>query len=158
MNAAAATLYAVSGILEAGGIAVTVADIHNARGRLRDFIRSPRHVYATDAVGIGEAFDARVVTDEVKTLEQRVEDLEAWKRSVPDELDRRDQQLTTRLETRLQSDLEATRQSVQTQLIQVREYLQGALQKATVSYRGPAALLVGVLVGTAANFVALTSG
>lgn len=115
-------------------------------------------MYATDAVGIGEAFDARVVTDEVKTLEQRVEDLEAWKRSVPDELDRRDQQLTTRLETRLQSDLEATRQSVQTQLIQVREYLQGALQKATVSYRGPAALLVGVLVGTAANFVALTSG
>ncbi|MFJ7271997.1 hypothetical protein ACIQV3_36075 [Streptomyces sp. NPDC099050] len=39
--------------------------------------------------------------------------------------------------------------------MEVREYLEGGLQSATVSYWGPAALLVGVIVGFCGNLVTL---
>lgn len=46
-----------------------------------------------------EAYNAVVVTSEPKTLEQRVEGLEEWKRSLPEVLDRRDREVVARLET-----------------------------------------------------------
>ncbi|MFI7408742.1 hypothetical protein ACIBU0_08765 [Streptomyces sp. NPDC049627] len=152
---AAATLYAISAVLEVGGIVKTVWDIRNARQNLRDFIRRPRHVYASDAAVAAEAYNVGVVTSEPKALEQRVEDLEEWKRTLPEALDRRDREVVTRLETRLQGDLDASRRTVQAQLMEVSEYLEGGLQSATVSYWGPAALFVGVVVGFCGNLAAL---
>ncbi|MGP3990818.1 hypothetical protein [Streptomyces sp. 3N207] len=152
---AAVALHVISVVLEVGGIVTTVWDIRNARRNLRDFIRRPRHAYASSATVTSEAYSADVVTSDTKTLEQRVEDLEEWRRSVPEALDRRDREVAARLETRLQGDLEGSRRSVQAQLVEVSEYLEGGLQSATVSYRGPAALFVGVIVGFCGNFVAL---
>lgn len=151
----AATLYVISAVLEVGGIVKTVWDIRDARRNLRDFIRRPHHVYASDAAVATEAYNAVVVTSEPKTLEQRVEGLEEWKRSLPEALDRRDREVVARLETRLQGDLDASRRSVQAQLMEVSEYLEGGLQSARVSYWGPAALLAGVMVGFWGNLVAL---
>ncbi|MBT2443012.1 hypothetical protein J7E93_23475 [Streptomyces sp. ISL-36] len=152
---AAATLYVVSAVLEVGGIIKTVWDIRAARQHLRDYIRRPVHVYASNAAVAAEAYNASVVTSEPKTLERRVEDLEKWKVGVPEELSRRDREVTARLDARLQGDLDATRRSVQARLMEVSEYLEGGLQSATVSYWGPVALFVGVVVGFCGNLVAL---
>lgn len=153
---AAVILYALSAALEGGGIAVTVSDIRTAQRRLADFIHRPRRVYAGDVGSFAEAHDPSVVTSEQKTVEQRVEDLETWKRTVPGEFERRDRDLTARLERRIQIDLAAAQRTVEDQLIEVREYLEGAMQSASVSYRGPVLLFVGVLVGLAANLVAVS--
>ncbi|MGJ5899310.1 hypothetical protein ACSCBZ_46340 [Streptomyces niveiscabiei] len=156
MSAAAATLYGVSGLLETVGLVVTVLDISRARRRLTGYLTRPRNVYTTDAGIVVEAFDARVVTNEEKTIEQRMADVEKWKQAdLPQELDRRDKELMGRLERRFQSDLEAARKNVEDQYAGLREYVEGSKQKWWESYRGPILLVVGVLVGTAANFVAL---
>lgn len=112
---------------------------------------SPR----TPAV-FAEAFDARVVTNEEKTIEQRMADVEKWKQvDLPQELDRRNKELMVRLEGRFQSDLEAARKNVEDQYTGLLAYIKGSEQKWWESYRGPILLVAGVLVGTAANFVAL---
>ncbi|EPJ42557.1 hypothetical protein STAFG_0389 [Streptomyces afghaniensis 772] len=145
----------ISAVLEVGGIIKTVADILNARQNLRDYIRRPRHVYPPGATAAVKAYDAAATSDP-KTLERRVKDLEEWKRSVlPEELNRRDGEVTARLEARLQGDLDVSRRSVETQLMEVSEYLEGGLQSATVSYWGPAALFAGVVIGFCGNLVAL---
>lgn len=63
-------------MLEVGDIIKTVWDIRDARRSLRNFIRRPVHVYASDSAVAAEAYNAVVVTSEPKKLEQRVEDLE----------------------------------------------------------------------------------
>lgn len=96
--------------------------------------RSVREPQTSDAAVAAEAYNAVVVTSEPKILEQRVAGLEEWKRSLPEALDRRDREVVARLETRLQGDLDASRRSVQAQVMEVSEYLEGGLQSATVSY------------------------
>ncbi|MCI3274567.1 hypothetical protein [Streptomyces cylindrosporus] len=145
----------MSAALEAGGIGLTVFDIRRAQLRLSAYLSRPLKVYSSDAGAIGEAFNAHALTSEAKTLEQRVEALEAWRRTLPTDLDQRDERTRTRLETAFQSDLTATRQSLRDQLDGMREYVAGSKQSFWGMYRGPIALLIGVLVGTAANFVAL---
>ncbi|MET9391409.1 hypothetical protein ABZY20_13495 [Streptomyces sp. NPDC006624] len=95
------------------------------------------------------------MTSEARTLEQRVQELDAWRRTLLTDLDQRDERLRTRIETSFQGDLTATRQSLRDQLDGLREYVAGAKQSFWGMYRGPIALFVGVLVGTVANFVAL---
>ncbi|MFF6882658.1 hypothetical protein ACFY9F_05675 [Streptomyces sp. NPDC012421] len=156
MSAAAATLYGVSGLLESVGLVVTILDINSARKRLAGYLTRPRNVYATDAGAVVEAFNANVATNEEKTIEQRMADVEKWKQvDLPQELDRRNEELMVRLESRFQSDLEAARKNVEDQYAGLREYVEGSKQKWWESYRGPILLIAGVLVGTAANFVAL---
>lgn len=156
MSAAAATLYGVSGLLETVGLVVTILDISSARRRLTGYLTRPRNVFATDAGVFAEAFDARVVTNEEKTIEQRMADVEKWKQvDLPQELDRRNKELMVRLEGRFQSDLEAARKNVEDQYTGLLAYIKGSEQKWWESYRGPILLVAGVLVGTAANFVAL---
>ncbi|MFE6092719.1 hypothetical protein ACFQ7M_12110 [Streptomyces massasporeus] len=155
MSVAAAVMYWVAGALEIVGLVVTIVDITRARTRLAGYLTRPRNVYASDSGAVGEAFDATVVTSEAKTLEQRVEDLENWKRSLPGALDEREEQIRVRLESRFQQDLETARKNVEDQYTGLREYIEGSQQKWWESYRGPLLLIVGVLVGTIANFVAL---
>ncbi|MFP3991007.1 hypothetical protein U9R90_26775 [Streptomyces sp. E11-3] len=158
MSAAAVTLYGVSGLLETVGLVLTLLDISSARKRLAGYLKRPRNVYATDAGTIVEAFDTNVVTSEQKTIEQRVADLEKWKQvDLPQELGRRNEELMVRLERRFQGDLEAARKNVEDQYTGLREYVEGSRQNWWESYRGPVLLVVGLLVGTAANFVALGS-
>ncbi|MEU4351775.1 hypothetical protein [Streptomyces sp. NPDC023838] len=157
MSAAAATLYGVSGLLETVGLVVTVVDITSARKRLAAYLTRPRNVYATDAGAVVEAFNASAVTNREKTIEQRMADVEKWKQiDLPQELGRRNKELMVRLESRFQSDLEAARKNVEDQCAGLREYVEGSKQKWWESYRGPMLLVVGVLVGTAANFVAMS--
>ncbi|MFC8277053.1 hypothetical protein ACFUJR_31890 [Streptomyces sp. NPDC057271] len=68
---AAVTLYVISAVLEVGGIIKTVWDIGAARRSLRDFIRRPLHVYASDVAVATEAYNASIVTGEPMTLERR---------------------------------------------------------------------------------------
>lgn len=151
------TLYVIALGLEVLGFHWTLKDIHAAREKLLQYFHRDRYVYPSGTGAAVEAFGVTADTSGPKTLTERVEALEHWRKSVPEELDRRDRKMTAHLETRLSGDLEATRRSVETQFRQVNEYLEGGLQSATVSYRGPIALLLGVIFGFCASLAGLTS-
>lgn len=151
----AAVLIVIALVLEVGGLLWTAWDIRRARRNLLAYFHRDRPVYPSAASVRATAYDATVDTGGVMTLAERVEKLESWRRSLPGELDRRDREVTAHLEGRLQGDVEATRRSVETQLRQVNEYLEGGLQSAVVSYRGPVMLLAGVIAGFSGNLVAL---
>ncbi|MEU8679108.1 hypothetical protein [Streptomyces sp. NPDC048560] len=155
MSCTVRILYAVSAALEAGGIALTIFDIRRVQRRLDEFLSRPLRVYSSDTGAAVEAFDSHVHTSEARSLELRVQELEAWRQSLPTKLDQRDERLRTRLKTEFQEDLTSTRRSLWDQLDGLRGYLAGSKQSFWGMYRGPITLLVGVLIGTAANFVAL---
>ncbi len=151
------TLYVIALGLEVLGFYWTIKDIQGAREKLLRYFHRDRYVYPSSAGAAVEALGPTVGTSGSKTLTERVEALEQWRESVPEELDRRDRRMTAHLETRLSGDLDATRRSVETQFRQVNEYLEGGLQSATVSYRGPVALLLGVISGFCASLAGLIS-
>ncbi|MEU9998093.1 hypothetical protein [Streptomyces sp. NPDC050848] len=145
------TLYVVAFVLELVGLFWTVSDILGARRRLLAYFRRPAYAYARDVAAAVEAYNITARTDPPPTVNDRIQALEEWRAGLPAELDRRDREVASHLETRLQGDLDATHQSIETQLRQVNEYLEGGLQEAHVSLVGPVVLLAGVIVGFLGN-------
>jgi hypothetical protein len=155
-----AILYSLAAALEVFGLAVTIADIQAAQQRLAEYFSRPVNVYATDAVGIAEAFDPTVATTggEPPTLEQRIEVLEEWRRSVAGELDRRGEQLRTQTMSRIQAEVSAARDSLNDRLEGLREYVVGEPRHGWWGiYRGPLLLVGGVFLGLIGNLVSLAT-
>lgn len=155
MSCVAATLYGVSGTLETIGLIVTVADISAARQRVVELLTRTRHVSGYDAVRGEETFEPLPAPDEAQTVEQRVEALEQWTRGVPQRIEQRDARLVDFVTRSYQGELEAARKTINDQLDGLLKYIKGTEQSAWDSYKGPILLVVGVLVGMAANFTAL---
>ncbi|MFJ4781815.1 hypothetical protein [Streptomyces sp. NPDC088794] len=152
MTALVVTLASIAAALEAGGLLLTVRDIHAARRRLADYLQRRSVTYAS----LGLAATSEMAMDLIpqnQTLEQRLTALEAWKRGLPDELAHRERQLSDRIRGDYTGALTASEKTVGDQLEGVREYLQGADEHRWVSYRGPAILGFGIAVGLAANIL-----
>ncbi|MEU9214040.1 hypothetical protein AB0D27_40660 [Streptomyces sp. NPDC048415] len=151
MTAAAVTLAVTAAALEIWGIVWTVKDIRSARRRLASYLEFPRTVYGSAHATLGSVTMTAEGTVGVPTLEQRIEDLEAWRRGLRAELDRREGKVTERLTTRFQGALQAAEQTTDDQFKKLRTYIGGSQQSFWESYRGPIVLGVGVVVGLAAN-------
>ncbi|MFF1696476.1 hypothetical protein ACFVXC_23155 [Streptomyces sp. NPDC058257] len=87
----------------------------------------------------------------VPTPEQRIEDLEAWRRGMRAELERREENVRERLTEHFQGALKAAEQTPDDQFAKLRAYISGSQQSAWRSYRGPITLGVGVAFGLVAN-------
>ncbi|XUL93847.1 hypothetical protein ACQ86D_50550 [Streptomyces galilaeus] len=89
----------------------------------------------------------------VPTVEQRIEDLEAWRRGLRAELERREEKMAECLTAQFQGALKADEQTTDSLFAKLRTYIEGSQQSVWDSYRGPITLGVGVRFGLAANIV-----
>ncbi|MGW2725391.1 hypothetical protein [Streptomyces sp. NPDC001492] len=135
---------------------MTVADISAARQRVVEFLTRTRHVSGFEAVRGEDTWMPLPAPDESQTVEQRVEALEQWAREMPRQIEQRDDHLADFLTLSYQGELEAARKTVNDQLDGLQKYIKGTEQSTWDSYKGPILLVLGVLVGTAANFTALS--
>jgi len=155
MSCAAATLYGIAGTLEVIGLIVTVVDIAAARRRIGEFLTRTRHVFGQETVRGEDSFTPPVRTGEAESLDERVKTLEQWAQGVPQQMATWDARITSYLSLDYRNEIDAVQKTIGDQLDGLREYVEGSKQNAWDSYKGPFLLVLGVLVGTAANFVAL---
>lgn len=153
MTAAAVTLALIAAILEILGIVLAVKDIRSARRRLGSYLELPRTVYGSAQGVFGSMTMTAEGTVGVPTVEQRIEDLEAWRRGLRAELERREEKMAERLTAQFQGALKAAEQTTDSQFAKLRTYIEGSQQSVWDSYRGPIILGVGVGFGLAANIV-----
>ncbi|WP_329276957.1 hypothetical protein [Streptomyces sp. NBC_01451] len=153
MTVAAVVLVSIAAALEIWGIQRTVRDIRAARRRLASYLELPRTVYGSVHGTLGSPEMTAEVTVGTPTLEQRVEELEAWRRGMRDELKQLDLKVTERLTEQFQGGLRSVEQTTDGQFKKLREYIEGSQQSVWDSYRGPIVLGVGVLFGLAGNIV-----
>ena len=86
------------------------------------------------------------------TLASRVDALETWQAQLPDELEKRDAELSARVATTMRGELQAVSSTIADRIDGIRD----ALGKPDRWWwRGPALLAVGVIVGTVGNFLSL---
>ncbi|HEY8982601.1 MAG TPA: hypothetical protein VIU15_23805 [Streptomyces sp.] len=114
-------------------------------------------MYGQETVRCEDKITSPPVPSGPRELGERVADLEQWTRGLPRQLEEWDQRLVSYLQCDFQNELNAARRTIDHQLDGLREYVEGARQKWWESYRGLILLVLGGLVGTAANFVALGS-
>ncbi|WP_331759223.1 hypothetical protein [Streptomyces anulatus] len=155
MSCVAATLYGISGVLEFVGLVVTIGDISAARKRLSELIGRTRFEYGQETVRGEVKIVPPPAPSEPRVLGERVAGLEQWTRGLPQQLEAWDKRIVSYLQRDFQNELNAAGKTINHQLDGLRQYVEGARQKWWKSYRGPTLLVLGVLVGTAANFVAL---
>ncbi|MGV9456110.1 hypothetical protein [Streptomyces sp. NPDC003635] len=155
MSCAAATLYGIAGALEVIGLIVTVVDITAARRRIGEFLTRTRHVFGQETIRGEESFTPPVRPGEAESLDERLKALEQWAQGVPQQMATWDDRITSYLSRDYRNEINAVQKTIGDQLDGLREYVEGSQQKAWDSYKGPILLVLGVLVGTAANFVAL---
>ncbi|MFF4308507.1 hypothetical protein [Streptomyces sp. NPDC001507] len=152
MTVAAVTLNVVAALLELGGLVWTVHDIRGARRRLSDYLRRPGNIYASLGVAT-EVSVALTLRRANQTLEERVDDLEAQQRNLPDELKALEKRIIDHLTGDFRGALKATEQTLDDKLVGLKDYIAGAEERWWISYRGPVVLAVGVVVGLAGNIV-----
>ncbi|MFD3844830.1 hypothetical protein ACFWVB_02935 [Streptomyces microflavus] len=155
MTCVAATLYGISGVLEFVGLVVTIGDISAARKRLSTLIGRTRFEYGQVTVRGGDKIVPPPAPSEPRELGERIQGLEEWARLLLQQIETWDKRLVSYLQRDFQNELNAAGKTINHQLDGLREYVEGAQQRWWKSYRGPTLLVLGVLVGTAGNFVAL---
>ena len=153
MTATAVTLAVIATTLEIWGLCWAVKDVRSARQNLARYLERPRTVYGSTHGRLGAPRMTAEGTVGTPTLEQRIEALEVWRRGLRDELDRRDEKVTERLTEQFQGGLASVEQTAEDQFKKLREYIEGSKQSLWESYRGPIVVVVGVVVGLAANIV-----
>ncbi|WP_097276205.1 carbohydrate porin [Streptomyces sp. TLI_55] len=127
-------------------------DIRAAPRSLATYMSRPHTVYA--AAGLAAVTTLAVgATAGTQTVEQRLAALEEWRDRLPDELDRREQQLSKVLRNDFRGGLAAVEKTIGDRIEGLRDYVRGGEQAWWRSYRGPIVLGVGVLVGLAGNIV-----
>ncbi|MFF5008040.1 hypothetical protein ACFY3G_35065 [Streptomyces phaeochromogenes] len=153
MTAAAVVLACIAAALEIWGLVWTVLDIQQARKNVAKYLELPGAVSGTVGATLGAVEMTAEGTVGTPTLEQRIEELEIWRRGMRDDLKQREQKLTERLAAQFQGGLQAAGQASDDQFKKLRGYIEGSQQSVWDSYRGPIVLGIGVLVGLAGGIV-----
>ncbi len=152
-----AGVYVLAGLMELGGIALTLLDLHAIQKRLKAFVTRPRNIFASAVLsGVGSLTVEAVVLGTPPTLEERVDAIENWRKTgLPADLTEREVGVKKTLRTEFQTELSSASNTINDRI----DGIQDAIGKPErFWWRGPALLVAGVLVGTVGNLLALFVG
>ncbi len=149
-------VYALSAVLEIGGLVLTIFDITGGQRRLREFLSNQPGIIAT--VVAPPSHGASVPTQaggSSPSFDERVDALEAWRRDLPSHLDKREDDLFEHVQKNYGRVFENTYKTLMAQWREVRRYFAGENRSFWRLYLGPALVFIGIVTGFAGNWLNL---